>query len=139
MNRSGSEPVADVDWASAYAYLEEQQEAILRRLADRLGRLETEVEELTRARIRAVSLEVEEERTLHSVIEADGSDLSFAFYVYREDDLRWRQPYGRSNTLRLSPEEPGRYRVRGFVRRGTESSPADTRVSTTVTLATEGT
>lgn len=129
------ESAAAVDWQSAYGYLEDQLRSALLEVADRMEALETELAAARRTVIRSVTLRRLDSGLLSSVIAADGADLSFAFYVYRDDVLVREQAYTRSNTLEWRPDRTGAYRIRGFIRRGTESDPADTRVSSTVPVS----
>lgn len=123
-----------VDWASAYRYLEDELRSALLAVAGRMEALEAEVAAAGRTTIRSVGLERLESGRVKCIIAADGADLRYAFYVYRDDVLVREQPYGRSNTLEWGPDRSGAYRVRGFIRRGAEKDPAATRVSPTVSV-----
>lgn len=131
---SNHDPTPTVDWASAYGYLEEQYVLTLTRLAARLADLESRLSSATTAVIRSVDLSVQPPDLLHGVIAADGSALTFAFYVYRDDRLVHKQPYSSSNTLVWTATATGSYRVRGFVTVGAETTPTATMVSKTVPI-----
>jgi hypothetical protein len=135
MSRHETDP--DMDWASAYRFLEEELRSALLAVADRMETLESDLEAARRTAIRAVSLTRLDSGHLRSVVAADGADLRFAFYIYRDDVLVREQDYSESNTLVWTPDRSGRYRVRGFIRRGAESGAADTRVSATLTVSVE--
>lgn len=132
------EPSLAVDWAAAYAYLQEQQESILLRVAERMEAMEAELAALRRGRIRSVELRALESGELRSVIAADGATLAFAFYVYRDDVVVRRQLFDSSNTLQWKPERAGAYRVRALVRLHGTTEPADSAVSTTVAVTAAG-
>lgn len=124
-----------VDWASAYRYLEDELRSALLEVAGRMEALEAELVAAGRTAIRSVGLDRLESGRLKSVIAADGADLRYAFYVYRDDALVREQPYGSSNTLEWNPDRSGAYRVRGFIRRGTDRDPTATRVSSIVAVS----
>lgn len=123
---------AGVDWAAAYGYLEEQYELTVRRLAERLEALEGRLGELASGVIREVTLDVAPGGHLTSVVVADGTDLRYSFYLYRDEQLVATEPYGVSNTLRRRVRGSGAYKVRGFVRAGDVGEHTDSAVSPVV-------
>lgn len=118
---SGDARRPGVDWEAAYVYLQEQQESILLRLAERLEAQEARLGAAREAQVRAVELYALDTGHLRSVIVADGASLSYAFHVFRDGLLVREQAFGVSNTLQWQPAEAGSYRVTGLVR----SRPAD--------------
>lgn len=104
-----------MDWRAAYLYLEDQQESILRTLADRLVELE-EAPTDGAAVLRRVELTRLEKGNASAIIVADGARLEYAFYLYRGDEVVERRDYTLSNTAVFRIRKSGVYRVRGFVR-----------------------
>jgi hypothetical protein len=123
-----------VDWAAAYRYLQDELESVLRRVADRMEQLETELGATHRTQIRSISLDILASGRLRSVIAGDGVDVHYAFHVYRDDTLVRRQPYSASNTLEWEAEKAGIYRVRGFARRSSGTEADDSATSRDVTV-----
>lgn len=127
-----------VDWASAYRYLEAQQESILLRLADRMEKLEQNLKQLEVGRITDVSVEVDGDNVIRSVVSADGRALEYGFYIYRDGGRVWTQRYSRSNTLVWVCPGPGEYEVRAFIRSSGADEPGDQRIGGTVTVPHTG-
>lgn len=124
----------DVDWRAAYTYLQEQQESILLRVAERLELQERHLRAARRARLRTVELLAPDPATLRSVIVADGAMLTYAFRVFRDERLVREQDFGVSNTLQWQPAAAGAYRVTGLVRSEAATDPPQSADSSTVVV-----
>lgn len=135
---SEAAPRTSVDWEAAYAYLQEQQESILLRLAERLEMLERHLRAARRGGIRTVELRAPKPGTLRSVIVADGASTTYAFHVFRDGQLVREQEFGSSNTLEWQPAKTGSYRVTGFVKFGASNEAPQSADSPVVTSTGQG-
>lgn len=50
---------------------------------------------------------------------ADGADVQFAYYVYKNGEVIEKNPYSESNTFLYNLKDPGLYRVRAYARNTT--------------------
>lgn len=135
---SDAAPRTGVDWEAAYAYLQEQQESILLRLAERMEMLERHLRAARRGRIRTVELKAMDSGTLRSVIVADGASLTYAFHVFRDGQVVRKQEFGSSNTLQWEPAKAGSYTVKGFVRFGSSNEAPQAADSPVVAVTGHG-
>lgn len=103
----------EVDWRSAYAYLEKQYEQTLR-LVEARWRADLERGQLPV--MEGVEVQRIDVQRLRAIAIGRSADPEYAFYVYRGDELLQRVAYTRSNTVTLDLPQAGEYRVRGFVR-----------------------
>ena len=121
-----------MDWRAAYTYLELELASVLARVADRMEQLEAGAQPGGACRVRGVTITQKESGHLESIIMANGSDLTYAFAVYRDGVLVREQGTGPSNTLVWQPSSAGTYRVEGSAR---SSSASEASAATSVDLA----
>lgn len=67
-------------------------------------------------RIKGVTLEKINDKTLEVKSEAIGENLQYSFYIFKDGEILEKIPYKSTNHLSYTVKEPGEYMVRVYVK-----------------------